>query len=425
MAKVLLATLGSLGDLHPFIALARALQQVGCTPTIASLPEYDSRVRAAGIAFCAVGPSSEQWLTDLGMGREEFARHILADTDFIFRRAVYPYLRPSYEALLEVVADCNLVLTSSLSFAAQLAAEKVGRPRLAVVLQPSMFLSAYDPPLMSEFGWFAPLLTRLPPAAARAVLRGVKRVLAHRAGAIRTLRHELDLPKLRQDPIFDGQFTQEGAIALYSRLLAEVQPDYPQPTTVAGFAFYDGDAAGDSTLDEGLRSFLSAGPPPIVFTIGSFATEAPGDFFEISARAARRLGCRAILLVGESGALLTASEGIIVRAYAPYSALFPCARLIVHHGGIGTTAQALRAGRPQLIVPIFADQPDNAARTARLGVAQVLRRSRYRESALVAALKRTEIPPLIERAREVRAQIALEDGATRAAETIVRRLHRT
>jgi rhamnosyltransferase subunit B len=145
----------------------------------------------------------------------------------------------------------------------------------------------------------------------------------------------------------------------------------------------------------------------------------------VSARAACRLGCRAILLVGDSGAVLPASDGIIVRAYAPYSALFPCARLIVHHGGIGTTAQALRAGRPQLIVPIFADQPDNAARAARLGVARVLRRSRYRESALVAALRAAEIPTMIERARTVSAQIALEDGAARAAQAIVRRLRRT
>jgi rhamnosyltransferase subunit B len=425
VAKVLLATLGSLGDLHPFIAVARALKQQGCDPAIATIPDYRDRVVAAGIRFCATGPSSEQRLADLRMGREQFARHILADSDFIFRHAVYPYLRSSYDEVIEAVAEAELVLTSSLSFAAQLAAEKLERPRMAIVLQPTLFLSAYDPPLIGEFGWLAPLLPRLGPKAAGAVLSGVKRVLARRAAPIRMLRRELRLPDLRQDPIFDGQFTREGAIALYSRLLADVQPDYPSPTTLAGFAFYDGDAAGAADCDEGLRQFLNAGPPPIVFTLGSFATEAAGDFFEVSVRSARTLKCRAVVLVGEGTADEHWGSQIMVRRYAPYSALFPFAQAIVHHGGIGTTAQALRAGKPQLIVPIFADQLDNAARAARLGVARVLRRSRYSDKRLITALNALlGDHGVAERAGVVSAQINQEDGASCAARAVLARLWR-
>jgi rhamnosyltransferase subunit B len=423
--KVLLATLGSLGDLHPFIALARALKAAGCDPLIATIPDYRERVCAAGIRFCASGPSSDERLADLGMGREEFARHILADSDFIFRRAVYPHLRSSYESVLPAVAEAALVLTSSLSFAAQLAAEKLGRPRIGIVLQPTMFLSAYDPPFIGEFGWFAPVLTRLGPRAAGAVLRAVKSVLARRAAPIHRLRAELGLAPLKRDPIFDGQFTHEGAIALYSDLLGAVQPDYPQPTTLAGFAFYDGDAAGGLDCDAGLREFLRSGPAPIVFTLGSFATEAPGDFFEASAAATRSLGRRAVMLVGEGGTDSHRGRDIIVRRYAPYSALFPFAEAIVHHGGIGTTAQALRAGKPQLIVPIFADQPDNAARVVRLHVARSLNWSRYRSRSVAAELTQLlDDGVASRRAYEVAQELTREDGAARAASVVLERLER-
>jgi len=112
------------------------------------------------------------------------------------------------------------------------------------------------------------------------------------------------------------------------------------------------------------------------FYSGSTAVHSPGDFYEVSAEAARKLGWRA-LLVGTDAVPGVPSPGILALPYAPYSQVFRTRRLLVHQGGSGTTGQALYAGRPQLIVPFGWDQPDNAMRVERLGVGIHLPRSAY------------------------------------------------
>ncbi len=126
--------------------------------------------------------------------------------------------------------------------------------------------------------------------------------------------------------------------------------------------------------DPELLRFLDAGEPPIVFTLGSAAVWIADDFYAVSIAAARALGRRALLLAGENAADIRAHapDGIGVFDYAPHSAVMPRAGVIVHQGGVGTTAQALRAGRPMLVVPFGQDQPDNARRVVGLGVARTI-----------------------------------------------------
>lgn len=423
MTKVVLATLGSLGDLHPFVALATRLKRLGCEPLIASIPDYAERVTAAGIAFCGVGPTIAELLQAAGMERTAFAEHVLGDAHFLFRRVVFPHVRASYADLLPVIDAAALVLTSSLAFAARLAAERLGRRRLAVVLQPMMFLSAFDPPRLHELPWLAPLLVALGPRITGVAFRQLKRLLALQAAPLYGLRRELGLPETQTDPLFEGQFSPTGNIGLYSSLFAAAQPDYPPSTTIAGFAFYDADTVTGPAGERALRDFLNAGPPPLVFTLGSFATDAAGDFFEVSRAVARRLGRRAVLLVGAHAGLARPEADLMLCDYAPYSMLFPCAEAIVHHGGIGTTAQALRAGTPQLIIPHFADQLDNAARARRLGVARTLARSRYRlgrvRGELTALLNE---PRYRAHARAFSEALSREDGAQTAAQLVMQRL---
>jgi len=114
---------------------------------------------------------------------------------------------------------------------------------------------------------------------------------------------------------------------------------------------------------------LAAGPAPVVFTLGSAAVLAAGRFYEFSAKAAIKLGVRAVLLIGTDPRNRLKQElpkTICVAEYAPYSALFNRSAMVVHQGGVGTTAQCLRAGKPMLIMPYSHDQPDNARRMRRL-----------------------------------------------------------
>jgi UDP:flavonoid glycosyltransferase YjiC (YdhE family) len=170
-----------------------------------------------------------------------------------------------------------------------------------------------------------------------------------------------------------------------------------------------------------LVRFLDDGPPPLVFTLGSSAVMDAGRFYEHSAAAAKLLGRRAVLLVGTDTGNRPAAlpAGVAAFDYAPFSELFPRAAAIVHQGGVGTTGQAMRAGRPMLVMPYAHDQFDNAGRVARLGIARTISRHRY--SPIRAA---TELRPLLadpryaQRAAEVGEQVRQEDGVRAACDVL-------
>jgi rhamnosyltransferase subunit B len=219
-------------------------------------------------------------------------------------------------------------------------------------------------------------------------------------------------------PLFEGQHSPVRVLALFSRLLGDTQPDYPRQTVITGFPFYD--AAPTRPADPDLLAFLDRGEPPIVFTLGSSAVWIADDFYPVSIAAVRALGRRALLLVGENASALRAQvpESIGVFDYAPHGLVMPRASAIVHQGGVGTTAQALRAGRPALVVPFGQDQPDNARRAARLGVARTITRGQYRVDRLVRELSLLAKPGYAERAHEVGVQVAAERGVENACDEI-------
>jgi UDP:flavonoid glycosyltransferase YjiC (YdhE family) len=206
---------------------------------------------------------------------------------------------------------------------------------------------------------------------------------------------------------------------MFSRLLGAPQADWPNAVRVTGAVRFDDGEAG---LSPELDRFLQAGEPPLVFTLGSAAVGAAGRFFDESARAAMALGRRAVLVAGpyaENRPRFALPPEIMVTDYAPYSALFPRAAIVVHQAGIGTTHQALASGRPQIAVPFAHDQPDNAYRLERIGVARTIRPGAYR-----AARVERVLASLLEdgdaewRARNAGDVVRSENGAARAADAI-------
>jgi UDP:flavonoid glycosyltransferase YjiC (YdhE family) len=200
--------------------------------------------------------------------------------------------------------------------------------------------------------------------------------------------------------------------------MGEPQPDWPENVRITGFVFYN----GPDVLAPELEAFLDAGPPPVVFTLGTSAVAAAGRFYEESVGAVRRLGVRAVLLTGgfeqnrPSGEL---PPGVMLVDRAPHQLLFPRAAAVVHQGGAGTLAQALRAGKPMLVVPHAHDQPDNAARVVRLGVARRVLPRQYRGPRVAKALERLLADPTFAaRAAEVAAVVQGEGGAAAAAAAI-------
>jgi len=178
---------------------------------------------------------------------------------------------------------------------------------------------------------------------------------------------------------------------------------------------------GEKEVPDGLMEFLDSGPAPIVFTLGSSAYWVARDFYRDSIEAARTLGRRALLLIGHprNRPPSPLPEGVAAFEYAPYSEVLPRACAIVHQGGVGTTGQGMRSGRPVLIVPHAHDQFDNAARVERLGCGRVLARPRYNAHSVTRELRLLlEDPKYLEAAARVAEVVRAEDGARVAADEI-------
>ena len=414
--RIVLATFGSLGDLHPYLALARELKGRGHEPVVAASEHYRPKVEGMGIGFRPVRPDHPDPATVVALVKRIL--HLRKGPERLIREYMMPVIRETYEDTRAAAAGADLLVSHPLTFTVRLVAEKQGIPWASSLLQPMGLFSAHDPPVLAPAPFLAAFRS-LGPGFHRPLFRLAKWSVRSWSEPWRRLRADLGLPPAREDPMFEGSFSPLLVLALFSPVLAPPQPDWPPRTVAAGFPFLD--RPGEAELPEPLARFLDGGPPPVVFTLGSSAVMDPGLFHEHSLAAAARLGRRAVLLVGSDPAHRPASlpPGSIAVEYAPFAALFPRAAAVVHPGGIGTTAEAMRAGRPMLVVPHAFDQPDNAARAVRLGIARSVPRRRYGPARVERELRvLLEDPAYARRAAGAGERIRAEDGARTAADAI-------
>jgi UDP:flavonoid glycosyltransferase YjiC (YdhE family) len=414
--RIVLATFGSLGDLHPYIAIALGLQARGHDAVLATGECYRRKIEALGLGFRAVRPDCDQ-VTD-----PDAMRHFMdgrVGTIRILHDAILPALRDSYDDTRAAADGADLLVCHPLAYAVRLVAETTGLPWVSSTPTPTGLYSAYDPPLIPGFADISQRFRFLGPAfwgPTGLLLKWASRPLAR---PWYRLRAELGLSPAREaTPLTDG-FSPRLHLALFSKLLADKQRDWPPQTRVTGFPFYD--RHGETGLPAALTRFLEEGPPPIVFTLGWSAAMVKGRFYEHSAVAAKRLCRRAVLILGSNlrDFPVALPAGVAAFDYAPFSELFPRAAAIVHHGGIGTTGLAMRSGRPMLVVPFAHDNPDNAARAARLGIARVLAREQYTPARVARELRRLlDDPAYARQAAAVGERIRKEDGVGAACDAL-------
>jgi rhamnosyltransferase subunit B len=256
----------------------------------------------------------------------------------------------------------DLMLAPMICFGARLLREKLGLPLVTVHLYPMMFVSAHQPPLaLPGFR----LLQMLPLWVRKAVLAFPNPLDFFALPAVRAcctahgVRKPWSLWK-------QWWHSPDGVLALFPEWFAPPQPDWPKNLLQWDFPLED--MAAEQPLPLELASFLNAGEPPVVFTAGTGHFHSSG-FFQTATKLVQLLGCRAVFLTRKPEQLPTElPASIFACRYAPFSRLLPRSRAFVHHGGIGTVAQCLAAGIPQLVVAMALDQPDNALRVQRLGV---------------------------------------------------------
>ncbi len=417
MKRIVINTFGSFGDVHPYMALALELQARGHKPVIATMDYYREKIWDAGLEFAAVRPNLQQPKDQ----EQELIEKIMEPKTgprFLTEEIIFPAIRESYSDLLEATKGADLLITHPAAPAGPLVGRKTGLPWISTVLAPFSFFSAYDSPVPPFWQWTTKFRL-LGPRVMRFLLDTM--MSQHQAKAVAAFREEIGVENYG-NPVFEGQHSPTCVLALFSPEFAAPQPDWPTQTHVTGFCFYDG--RRETQMSRDLLNFLEAGPPPVVFTLGSSAVWVARDFFHESIEATMRLGRRAILLIGdERNKLGNLPEGIIAVDYAPYQSLLPRACAVVHHGGVGTTSQGLLAGVPTLIVPFAFDQSDNADHAQRLGTSRTVYRQKYQ-----AARVARELGILLnqnsyaQKAREISQKLKLENGPAAAADLIEQHL---
>jgi rhamnosyltransferase subunit B len=377
--NIVIATLGSYGDTHPFIGIARELRDRGHNVTLIAPAVYQPLADLVGLNFAPIG------------SKEQFER-LAANPDIFVPRRAFAAVADAAGQLIELYYRAivkrhepgrTILVYSTLVMAGRIAQEKLGIPAAAVHLSPSVFRSVIDPPYMPElparagwpvwwnrFWWWA------------ADVLAIDRLCAP---PINRFRASLGLAPVR-GILRDWIHSPDRVIGLFPDWFGKPAPDWPKQTRLTGFPLYD--EADVTPMEEGLLRFLDGGSPPIAFTPGS-AMQHGQDFFAAAIETCQTVGRRGLLLSRHTDHLPEKLPPEVMHvSFAPFGKLLPRCAALVHHGGIGTCGQALAAGVPQLVTPMAHDQPDNARRLQRLGVAEVLPFAKLTPPGAAAAIDR-------------------------------------
>jgi UDP:flavonoid glycosyltransferase YjiC (YdhE family) len=364
--------------------MALALKSRGDEVTIATHAHYRENVERMGIRFLPIKPSQE----DLGPEENwvKQANNIQTGLEFIIKNLMLPYLEESFAALESEVKQSDLVISHVLCFAAPLAAEKHGVPWISSVLQPGSFLSAYDLPRFGQ-ALYLEKLKFLGPNFFKLLIPVVSIATNRWFEPLHAFRKKIGLQPSKKNPMVEG-FSPFGNLVLFPKEFAAPQIDWPQKSMQVPFPIFDKEDRSD--ISTPLKKFLEEGTPPVVFTLGTAIIRTKNSFFADAYAAVERLRCRAVFLVGKEalGVPPAAFKNpkILISSYEPFSLLFSRCAAIVHQCGIGTTAQAIRSGRPQVLVPFAHDQPDNARRVVAKGLGQEIPLGGLSEKSLHSSL---------------------------------------
>src|SRR5688572_28571541 len=386
----LVIAIGSHGDVHPMLGIGRALRDRGHRVTFVASGYFEDLARRAGFDdFVALGTADEF--------REQLNNpdlwHPMRAFKAVFLDNVFPATRAMYDTIVErAVPGETIVVGHTLALGARLAQEKHGIPTVTVHLAPSVFRTVYDLPTLGG----SPFRSWMPVPVKRMFWKVADALFVERAlaGPFNEIRAGLGLAPVRG--IIDQWWHSPLlTIGVFPSWFGAIQPDWPKSVKLTTFPLYD--ERGVTPMSDGVKTFLDAGESPIAFTPGSAMTFGH-EFFAASAAACQTLGKRGLLLTRHPEHIpKNLPPGVIHVDYAPFCGLLPPCAALVHHGGVGTTAEAVAAGVPQLVMPLAHDQFDNAARVQKLGVGDSIPRRKYRGARVAAALSKLLASPDVKR----------------------------
>lgn len=425
--RIVLAAWGSHGDVLPFVGLGKQLRALGHQPVLAASTHYQALAQAHGLAFAPVAPHHTQWAQDLGLSINEVLRRAFdpwTGALFLIKKLMLPYAEQTFNDLDAACAGADLLIAHPSVPQANLVAHKRRLPWHSMIVQPFPLssMSAQDPPVVSNHLPIHKLKAVIGERGYAALLRLSKAMGRGLAKPLDDKAKELGIYDKKLHPLYERVFSPHGTLALFSPVLMR-QPlptDLPPDIHYTGFSYFDG---GQSELPAALQQFLQQGDAPIAFTLGSSTTFDVDSFFTKCSVACQAMGVRAVFLVADNAMKQPLPPTQIAVSWVSVAALFPHCRAAVTAGGIGSCAQALHAGLPQLIVPYSFDQPDNAARFARAGGALVLKPWQAHGQRLAEALRQlVSDEALRDGTRRLHQRANVECGTVIAADLVHRRL---
>lgn len=373
--RVLLCTIGSAGDVHPIIGVGKTLRARGHEATIITNPVFEQLAHSHGLAFSPLGTPDDyaRVQSDPDLWHPTRGFHVIA------QRMLLPNVEPLYEFIAQHDPADTVIFAAGTCLGARIAQEHLGFRLVTHHLSPALLWSKHRPPALGVIDpkyMPGPLMT----AFHRLTVAIADRALAPPVNAF---RRRLGLAPVR-NLLFEWNNSPDRVLGLFPDWYGPIQPDWPKQTRLTGFPRFDPPNHGHQ--GEALPERQDGDRAPLIFTPGSANIQAR-RFFIAAVSASQELGRPAILLTRDPAQLPDRlPPGIVHRPYVPLNDILPRAAALIHHGGIGTTAQGLAAGIPQLVMPMSHDQPDNALRLRLLGVGASLSPAKFTGPRVAAAL---------------------------------------
>ena len=409
--KVLILTMGTRGDVQPYIGLAQELQRRGHEAVLGAPERFADLVTEHGVVFAGMDDGPLRVL-DSGSAVGEVAAGGLRAKVALMRRMPTMFTRV-FEDCWQIAssglgAGADVIVHNGQIMSGQHVAEKLGVPAVLALPTP-----LYVP--TRAFAWPGQQLPSwLPAMANRATYAGMKAPAMMFGRTVDRWRDGLGLPRRRgrHDPLRAP--CGERVLVLHAMSLAVVPrpADWPPSAQVTGHWFADRPTATTGPLPE--RAVLDGWNEPVVFVgFGSMAGPDPAAATQEILEALRMAGARGVLAAGWGGlGEVSSPADVFVTGEVPHETVFPQMAAVVHHGGAGTTAAAVRAGVPQVMCPFVADQPFWGRRMHQLGVApEPIARPRLTVPALAAAIRRAvSDQQMIDAARLLGERVRAENG---------------
>lgn len=414
--KILIFTMGSRGDVQPYVELGAALQETGHKVTLCTGAGFDSMIEARGLISAPISINFREMIEtpEAQEALNSFSGKIKA------WRAFKPLIRQQHDDMWQIAqeAEPDLLVYHPKGFAAQHIAEVLEISAIATTLQPAFVPTAAFPQIFLPFDDLGGFGNRL---SHQVIDRLTAWAQSNAIGKWRLEALGLTTPGPRD---FFAGYSPNGTLLPrlhgYSPQVVAKPDDWPAREQVTGYWFTP--PANDWNPPEALAQFLSAGPAPVYVGFGSMPAADAEKQTAIVTEALRQSGHRGILASGWGGLKAgTGSDSIYRLDSAPHSWLFPRCSAVVHHGGAGTTHEGLRWGRPSILCPLGMDQPFWGRRVQHLGVGPApLPQKRLSAEKLARALEDAHRPAIISRAQEIGELLRAEQGTQQGAEIIGR-----